>query len=102
MMFCEFRALLFCTGPNFRTVLGYMLVELLAGILLRKFPARFVIGGAVLAFGVFAACFSAVKSYGPLMILRLLLGLAEGTSYNAYLYTSLWYKPHELSRRTGK
>ncbi|OAP59578.1 hypothetical protein AYL99_06876 [Fonsecaea erecta] len=81
--------------------LGYMLVELFAGILLRKLPANFVIGGAVLAFGVLAAAFTAVKSYGALMVLRLLLGLAEGTSYNAYLYTSLWYKPHELSRRTA-
>ncbi|KIW35543.1 uncharacterized protein PV07_02233 [Cladophialophora immunda] len=81
--------------------LGYMLVELLAGILLRKLPANLVIGCAVLLFGVLAACFTAVESYASLMVLRLLLGLAEGTSYNAYLYTSLWYKPHELSRRTA-
>lgn len=79
-----------------------MLVEGGAGILLRKYPPRFVIGGAVLTFGVLGCCTSLVKSYASIMVIRLLLGLAEGVSYNVYLYTSVWYKPHELARRTGK
>ncbi|EXJ68747.1 uncharacterized protein A1O5_08541 [Cladophialophora psammophila CBS 110553] len=81
--------------------LGYMLVEFGAGLLLRIFPPRFVIGGAILCFGTVACCMAAVKGYAPLMILRVLLGLAEGTGYNVYLYTSLWYKPYELSKRTA-
>ncbi|OQU98531.1 hypothetical protein CLAIMM_04304 [Cladophialophora immunda] len=81
--------------------LGYMLVEFGAGLMLRVLPPRFVIGGAALCFGVFACCMAAVKSYAPLMVLRVLLGLAEGVGYNVYLYTSLWYKPHELARRTA-
>lgn len=79
-----------------------MLVELPAGILLRVAPPRFVIGGASLCFGIFAACIAAVKGYGSLMGLRVLLGFAEGIGYNVYLYTSQWYKPHEMGRRTGK
>lgn len=82
-------------------VTGYMLVELAAGILLRIYPPRFMIGGACLCFGLFATCMATVKSYAPLIVLRVLLGLAEGVGYNVYLYSSLWYKPNEMARRIG-
>lgn len=79
-----------------------MLVELGGGMLLRKVHPRWIIGGSTLFFGLFATCMAAVKGYGPLLVLRLLLGFAEGIGYGVYLYTSLWYKPYELAGRTGE
>lgn len=79
-----------------------MTVELVAGLLLRIFHSRYTIGAAAILFGVFACAMAAAKSYAPVIVLRLLIGLAEAFINNAYLYISLWYKPDELSLRTGE
>jgi MFS family permease len=79
-----------------------MLVELAGGMLLRVCHPRWVLGGSCLCFGLFATCMAAVKGYAPLMVLRLLLGIAEGTGYGVYLYASMWYNPYELSKRVGE
>ncbi|KIX10088.1 uncharacterized protein Z518_01169 [Rhinocladiella mackenziei CBS 650.93] len=52
-------------------------------------------------FGVFACAMVSAKSYAPVMVLRVLIGLAEAFVKNAYLYISLWYRPDELSLRTA-
>lgn len=79
-----------------------MVIELPAGLLLRICHPRYVIGGASITFGVVACCMAVAKSYASLMILRVLIGLAEAFVNNAFLYTSMWYRPDELALRTGK
>ena len=80
---------------------GYMLVELPAGLLLRYCHPRYVFAAALISFGVFATLLS-ISNYAGIMVLRVLIGLGEAFVNNAYIYISLWYKPIELSVRTGK
>lgn len=79
-----------------------MVIELPAGMLMKVLHPRYVIGGNAILFGVFACAMSAAKSYAPVMVLRVLIGLSEAFVNNAYLYISLWYRPDELALRTGK
>lgn len=65
-------------------------------------PAQWVFGGAVLLFGGSAALIAAIRSFAPLMVLRLLLGFGEATLSLSFLYLSMWYKPQELATRIGK
>jgi MFS family permease len=78
-----------------------MLIELPAGLFLRKFPPRYVIGFALISFGVIACCFAVAKTYATAIVLRLLIGLGEAFVNNAFIYISTWYKPDELALRTG-
>jgi MFS family permease len=78
-----------------------MIIEFPAGLLLRRYHPRYVIGLGAIFFGIFATTVAAAKSYAAVMILRVLLGLAEAFANNAYLYISFWYKAEELSTRTG-
>ena len=84
------------------TTIGYMVLELPAGLLLRYVRPRYVFGAALIGFGTFAACFAATTSYAGVMILRVLVGLGEVFVNNGFIYISLWYKPTELSLRTGE
>lgn len=79
-----------------------MVIELPAGLLLRVYHPRYVIGYAAVSFGVFAHCVATAKSYTTVMVLRVLIGLAEAFVNNGFLYASLWYRPHELALRTGR
>ncbi|KAI1614623.1 major facilitator superfamily domain-containing protein [Exophiala viscosa] len=81
--------------------LGYMVLELPAGLLLRICPPRFVLGVNAVLFGIFACAMASAKSYASVMVLRVLIGFAEAFVNNAYLYISLWYRPNELSTRTA-
>ena len=80
--------------------LAYMVIELPAGILLRYCHPRYVFAGALISFGVFAALLS-VSNYAGVMVLRVLIGLGEAFVNNGFIYISLWYRPSELSLRTG-
>lgn len=79
-----------------------MLIELPAAMSLRYFHPRYVFGLALLAFGLFAAVIPPARSYGAIMTLRVLIGLGEAFTTNAYIFISLWYKPSELATRTGE
>lgn len=79
-----------------------MVIELPAGLLMRVIHPRYVIGVPAILFGVFACAMVAAKSYAAVMVLRVLIGLGEAFLNNAYLYISLWYRPEELSLRTGE
>lgn len=79
-----------------------MIIELPAGLLMKVVHPRYVIGINAILFGVFACSMSAAKSYATVMVLRVLIGLSEAFVNNAYLYISLWYRPDELSLRTGQ
>lgn len=78
-----------------------MLIELPAAMTLRYFQPRYVFGLALIVFGVFAAIIPPSRSYGGVMALRVLIGLGEAFTTNAYIFITLWYKPKELATRTG-
>lgn len=80
--------------------LGYMLIELPAGVALRYIHPRYCFGGALLTFGIFAAVMP-TAGYAGIMILRLLIGLSEVFVTNAFLFVSIWYRHEELAKRTG-
>ncbi len=82
-------------------VLGYMLLELPAGLSLRYIHPKYIFSGALICFGIFSACMAAVDGYAGVMVLRVLTGLAEVFVNNGFIYISLWYRPSELSLRTG-
>jgi hypothetical protein len=78
-----------------------MVFELPAALSLRLIRPGWAYGTAVLLFGVFACCLSSVKTYGALLGIRLLIGLAEAFVQTGWVFLSLWYKHDELSTRTG-
>ena len=79
-----------------------MVFELPAALSLRIFRPGWAYGTAVVLFGVFACCLSSVKSYAPVMVIRLFIGLAEAFVQTGWVFLSLWYKHDELATRTGK
>lgn len=81
--------------------LGYMLIELPAGMALRYVHPRYCFAGALFAFGAFAALLS-ISGYAGIMVLRLLIGLAEVFITNSFIYISLWYRHDEMAKRTGE
>jgi len=79
-----------------------MLIELPAAMCLRYFQPRYVFSLALIAFGTFAAIIPPTRSYGATMALRVLIGLGEAFTTNAFIFASLWYKPEELAIRIGE
>ncbi|RDL41557.1 Uncharacterized protein BP5553_01536 [Venustampulla echinocandica] len=80
---------------------GYMVGEFPFALLLRVSKPAYVYGFTIIAFGLFATCCVATRSYAALLVLRLLVGVAEAAAQTAFLYLSLWYKPDELAMRTA-
>lgn len=78
-----------------------MVFELPAALSLRVVHPPYVYGASVIMFGVFAVCMASARSYAPVMILRLLIGLAEAFVQTGFVFISLWYLPHELTTRCG-
>lgn len=56
-------------------------------------------GLATISFGVLATSIAAVKSYGSLITVRLLLGLTEAFVQVGFVYLSLWYTRNEIALR---
>lgn len=81
--------------------LGYMIIELPAGLLIRYVHPRYCFSGALIGFGVFAMLMTVAGGYAGIMVLRVLIGLGEALVNNAWIFISLWYRPNELSRRSG-
>lgn len=81
--------------------LGYMLIELPAGMALRYIHPRYCFGGALICFGVFATLLS-IAGYEGIAVLRLLIGLAEVFVTNSFIFVSVWYRQSELAKRTGE
>lgn len=83
------------------TVVGYMVFEFPAFILIRKYHAPTVYAVSIIIFGLTAIGMAYAQHYWQFMVLRLVLGLGEATVQTAYLYTSLWYRREEMSVRSG-
>lgn len=79
-----------------------MVFELPAALSLRLIHPNVAYGGAVVIFGVSAACLSASRSYAAVMVIRLIIGLAEAYVQTGYVFLSLWYKRDELTTRCGE
>ena len=75
-----------------RTDVGYLVFELPAALSLRLFQPNWVYGIAVIVFGILAASTSAVRSYAPIMVIRLLLGFSEAYVQTGFIFMSLWYR----------
>lgn len=82
-------------------VVGFMVIELPAILLLRVVPAQRVYGGAVILFGLAATLISVCGGYAGLMVLRFILGAGESVVTSGFLYLSFWYKRDELAVRSG-
>lgn len=83
-------------------VVGYMVFILPANIGMRVIGPPRQIGLAVIFFGICGTCLSAVHGYGPILGLRLLIGLGEALVQVGLLYFSFWYKRDEVATRAGK
>ena len=59
------------------------------------------LGTAIVFFGLVCACMAAVKSYGALLALRILLGVGQGFLQLAPVYLSLWYRRDEVATRAA-
>lgn len=78
----------------------YTLVQPVATILCRKIGVRRFLAGITLAWGILMICFGLPNSWGPLVAMRLILGLLEGGFFPGCVYLiSTWYTRYELQKR---
>ncbi|KIW19928.1 hypothetical protein PV08_00503 [Exophiala spinifera] len=78
---------------------GYMIFELPASLSLRVFRPPWVYGGAVISFGVCSACMALVRTWAPVMVIRLLIGVTEAFVQTGFVFISLWYQKNEITTR---
>ena len=78
-----------------------MVFELPAALALRVAHPNHVYGGAVVFFGLCAACTAVSGGYAGLMVLRLFLGFGESFVQTGFVFISLWYKRNEITTRCG-
>ena len=83
-------------------VVGFLIAEIPAALLMKVIPAQFVFGGAIVLFGLCATLISVSGGYAGIMVLRLILGAGEAVSSLSFLYLSMWYRPYELAFSSSK
>lgn len=78
---------------------GYLAFQLPSTLLIRKItpPVQFFL--CAMLWGLFTTCTVAVKSYGSLITLRILVGAAEALLQGGLYFVSIMYKPRELGLR---
>lgn len=79
-----------------------MVFEFPAFVLIRRFHAPTIYALSVIIFGVAGLCTAFAKTYGQVIVLRLILGCGEATVQTSFLFVSLWYRREEMSVRCGK
>ncbi|OBT74363.1 hypothetical protein VF21_06798 [Pseudogymnoascus sp. 05NY08] len=78
----------------------YILIELPANTLIRKFGPKRMLTCMILCWGTVAMCFGFVNTFTQLIALRVLLGIFEGGFNPACVYLiSSWYKRYEVQQR---
>jgi hypothetical protein len=82
-------------------VVGYLIFELPAALIVKVFQPNLAYGFAVIAFGVLATSMTAVRSYAPIMVIRTFLGFTEAFVQTGFLFLTLWYRREEVTTRTG-
>ncbi|CAG8974116.1 hypothetical protein HYALB_00002752 [Hymenoscyphus albidus] len=93
------------TGTDFNLAtsilfIGYLLMQLPSNLLLTRIPPALYLGGVMTIWGVVSAAQASVKSFGPLLACRILLGVVEAPFFpGAIMLMSSWYKRQELTHR---
>lgn len=82
---------------------GYIPSTVPSNMLLEKFGRpRIYISIAMLIWGLISTCMGAVHSYGPLVVLRIFLGIFEAAFYPGVIFhLSCWYTREEIAKRTA-
>ena len=82
--------------------IGYMVLQIPGGHLAERWSAKKFVGIMVLIWGVFAVASGLVQNYTQLLIVRFLLGVAEGGIWPAILVLiSHWFPARERARAYG-
>ncbi|KAH8600202.1 MFS general substrate transporter [Bisporella sp. PMI_857] len=81
---------------------GYLFWEYPTTILIQRLPIGKYLSIVTIFWGAVVACTAACTSFGGLVTVRFLLGVAEATISPACVYiTSIWYTRDEIPGRTG-
>jgi MFS family permease len=82
--------------------IGYLVLQIPGGHLAERWSAKKFVGIMVLIWGVFAVASGLVQNYTQLLIVRFLLGVAEGGIWPAILVLiSHWFPARERARAYG-
>ncbi|KAH8799083.1 major facilitator superfamily domain-containing protein [Xylogone sp. PMI_703] len=82
--------------------IGYIVLQLPANLAMRVVAPSYQIGsGACILFGVCSMSLAAARNYGPVMGLRVLIGIWEAFVQVGLLYISIWYKRDESATRAA-
>jgi sugar phosphate permease len=82
--------------------IGYLVLQIPGGHLAERWSAKKFVGIMVLIWGVFAIVSGLVQNYAELLIVRFLLGVAEGGIWPAILVLiSHWFPARERARAYG-
>ncbi|ENH63271.1 Putative tartrate transporter [Fusarium oxysporum f. sp. cubense race 1] len=78
----------------------YVLMEFPSNILLKYFSPSKWISRIMVSWGIVTICTAAVSTYGGLLAVRIMLGLAEAGFFpGIMMYLCFWYKPEERATR---
>src|SRR5579859_1321959 len=82
--------------------IGYLVLQFPGGYLAERWSAKKFVGIMILIWGVFAFIAGLVQNYGELLVVRFLLGVAEGGIWPAILVLiSHWFPARERARAYG-
>jgi MFS family permease len=82
--------------------IGYLVLQIPGGHLAERWSAKKFVGIMILAWGVFAFASGLVQTYPQLLVVRFLLGVAEGGIWPAILVLiSHWFPAQERARAYG-
>ncbi|KAK5154397.1 hypothetical protein LTS14_006532 [Recurvomyces mirabilis] len=81
---------------------SFLFFEPIQAFCLQRFPIAKWLGANVICWGIVLCMNCVARSYAPLVVLRVLLGVFESaTAPSLNLMTTMWYKRHEQTLRTG-
>ncbi|EFW21374.1 hypothetical protein D8B26_001582 [Coccidioides posadasii str. Silveira] len=78
----------------------YFMFEIPSNIILRKVGAAIWLSFIAMSWGIVIMCAGFVKTWGPLIAIRLLLGLFEAGFFPGCMYLiSCWYRRYQIQQR---
>lgn len=83
------------------TDIGYVLFMIPGNVCLRWLPPMYQLGGATLTFATLVCIFSTASSYTLVLVIRILIGFAQGLVQGIGIYISLWYTRNEVATRAA-
>ncbi|KAI9316619.1 major facilitator superfamily domain-containing protein [Dichotomocladium elegans] len=79
---------------------AYILFEVPSNLIMARVNPAFWIARIMITWSIVTGCMAAISAPWHFYLLRVLLGIFEAGFWPA-LYTTLWYKPNEISSRIG-